>query len=219
MIFFIAVCFWGFQQKYIFNFCPGFALQLVCRQVGLFCSKAAKKYFHCNLPAGRQVRQPPSNCTLMLHLYRLLKKSIFTTINYKIIPTFALQKRIDMDAVSFVHEQLTAIPTLPKFKAGDNITVNYKIVEGVKERIQSFKGDVIKRQGVGSTATFTVRKISDGVGVERLFPAFSPNIESIVLNKVGRVRRAKLHFLRERSGKSARIKEKRMAVGLKKGKA
>ena len=124
-----------------------------------------------------------------------------------------------MDAVAFVHEQLTVIPNLPKFKAGDNITVNYKIVEGAKERIQSFKGDVIKRQGDGSTATFTVRKISDGVGVERLFPVFSPNIESIVLNKVGRVRRAKLYFLRERSGKSARIKEKRMAVGLKKGKA
>ncbi len=121
-----------------------------------------------------------------------------------------------MDAVSFVHQQLTSVPTLPTFKAGDNITVNYKIVEGVKERIQSFKGDVIKRQGTGSTGTFTVRKISDGVGVERLFPIYSPNIESIVLNKVGRVRRAKLYFLRERSGKSARIKEKRMAVALKK---
>ncbi|MEP6712560.1 MAG: 50S ribosomal protein L19 [Ferruginibacter sp.] len=120
-----------------------------------------------------------------------------------------------MNAVEFVHEQLTTIPTLPKFKAGDNITVNYKIVEGTKERIQSFKGDVIKRQGTGATASFTVRKISDGVGVERLFPVFSPNIESIVLNKVGRVRRAKLYFLRERSGKSARIKEKRMAVGIK----
>ena len=122
-----------------------------------------------------------------------------------------------MDAISFVHEQLTAkSSTLPNFKAGDNITVNYKIIEGIKERIQSFKGDVIKRQGEGATATFTVRKISDGIGVERLFPIYSPNIESIVLNKVGRVRRAKLYFLRERSGKSARIKEKRMAVGAKK---
>jgi len=120
-----------------------------------------------------------------------------------------------MNAITFVHEQLTTIPTLPTFKAGDNVTVNYKIVEGNKERIQSFKGDVIKRQGNGSTATFTVRKISDGVGVERLFPVFSPNIESIVLNKVGRVRRAKLFFLRERSGKSARIKEKRQAVSTK----
>ncbi len=115
-----------------------------------------------------------------------------------------------MDAVAFVHEQLTAKKELPKFKAGDNITVNYKIQEGTKERIQSFKGDVIKRQGEGGTATFTVRKISDGIGVERLFPLFSPNIDSIQLHKVGRVRRTKLYFLRERSGKSARIKEKRM---------
>ena len=120
-----------------------------------------------------------------------------------------------MNAVAFVHEQLTTKPTLPKFKAGDNITVNYKIVEGTKERIQSFKGDVIKRQGVGATASFTVRKMSDGVGVERLFPIFSPNIESIVLNKVGKVSRAKLYYLRDRSGKSARIREKRMAVAKK----
>src|SRR5271170_4992994 len=101
-------------------------------------------------------------------------------------------------AVAFVHEQLTGKREFPKFKAGDNITVNYKIVEGNKERIQSFKGDVIKRQGVGGTATFTVRKISDGVGVERLFPICSPNIDSILLNKVGKVRRAKLFFQRER---------------------
>ena len=115
-----------------------------------------------------------------------------------------------MDAIAFVHEQLTVKKELPKFKAGDNITVNYKIQEGNKERIQSFKGDVIKRQGEAGTATFTVRKISDGIGVERLFPLFSPNIDSIQLHKVGKVRRAKLYFLRERSGKSARIKEKRM---------
>ena len=117
-----------------------------------------------------------------------------------------------MNAVQFVHEQLTGQKEFPKFKAGDNITVNYKVVEGNKTRIQGFKGDVIKRQGNGHTATFTVRKISDGVGVERTFPLFSPNIESIELNKAGRVRRAKLYFLRNRSGKSARIKEKRMAL-------
>lgn len=119
-----------------------------------------------------------------------------------------------MNAVLFVHEQLgtKAKSSLPNFKAGDNVTVNYKIVEGNKERIQSFKGDVIKRQGTGATASFTVRKMSDGIGVERLFPIFSPNIESIVLNKVGKVNRSKLFFLRERSGKSARIREKRMAV-------
>ena len=114
-----------------------------------------------------------------------------------------------MEAVAFVHQQLTSNKEYPKFKAGDNITVNYKIIEGAKERIQSFKGDVLKCQGQGFTKTFTVRKISDGVGVERLFPLYSPNIDSIVLNKSGRVRRAKLFYLRERSGKSARIKEKK----------
>jgi len=117
-----------------------------------------------------------------------------------------------MNAIAFVHEQLTGKKDLPKFKPGDNITVNYKIIEGNKERIQSFKGDVIKKQGSGHTASFTVRKISDGIGVERVFPFFSPNIESIVLNKTGNVRRAKLFYQRKRSGKSARIREKRMAT-------
>jgi large subunit ribosomal protein L19 len=115
-------------------------------------------------------------------------------------------------AIAFVHEQLSPKKEFPAFKSGDNITVNYKIIEGNKERIQSFKGDVLKKQGTGATATFTVRKISDGVGVERSFPFFSPNIESIVLNKSGRVRRAKLYYQRERSGKSARIQEKKRAV-------
>lgn len=115
-------------------------------------------------------------------------------------------------AVQFVHEQLTGRKEFPKFKAGDNVTVNYKIVEGGKERIQSFRGDVIKRQGTAQTATFTVRKISDSIGVERTFPIYSPNIESIEVNKSGRVRRAKLFFQRSRSGKSARIQEKRRAV-------
>lgn len=114
-----------------------------------------------------------------------------------------------MDAIAFVHEQLSGKKEFPKFKAGDNVTVNYKIIEGTKERIQSFKGDVIKRQGRGFTQTFTVRKISDGIGVERLFPLYSPNIDSIVVNKVGRVRRAKLYYQRSRFGKSARIREKK----------
>jgi len=72
-------------------------------------------------------------------------------------------------AIAFVHEQLTPVNNFPKFKAGDNVTVNYKIIEGNKERIQSFKGDVIKRQGTAGTATFTVRKMSDGVGVKEPF--------------------------------------------------
>ncbi len=117
-----------------------------------------------------------------------------------------------MNAIKFVHEQLTGKKDFPKFKPGDNITVNYKIIEGNKERIQSFKGDVIKRQGTGHTASFTVRKISDGVGVERVFPYYSPNIDSIVLNKTGSVRQAKLFYQRKRSGKSARIREKRMVI-------
>ncbi len=115
-------------------------------------------------------------------------------------------------AIAFVHEQLSPKKEFPAFKAGDNITVNYKIIEGNKERIQSFKGDVLKKQGTGATATFTVRKISDGVGVERSFPFHSPNVESIIVNKAGRVRRAKLYYQRERSGKSARIQEKKRAI-------
>lgn len=113
------------------------------------------------------------------------------------------------NAVIFIHEQMSQTREIPEFKAGDNITVDYKIVEGAKSRIQSFKGDVIKRQGTGFTQTFTVRKISDGVGVERVFPLFSPHIDSIKVNKRGRVRRAKLFYQRERFGKSARIKEKK----------
>ena len=95
-------------------------------------------------------------------------------------------------------------------KAGDSVTVNYKIQEGNKERIQPFKGVVIKRQGRGATQSFTVRKMSDNVGVERTFPVYSPNIDGIEVNKVGRVRRSKLFYLRDRQGKAARIKEKRM---------
>jgi len=117
-----------------------------------------------------------------------------------------------MNAIAYVHEQLNSKKEFPEFKPGDNITVNYKIIEGNKERIQSFKGDVIKKQGSGFTATFTVRKISDGVGVERVFPFSSPNVDSIILNKTGNVRRAKLFYQRKRSGKSARIREKRMAT-------
>lgn len=114
-------------------------------------------------------------------------------------------------AIKYVQDQLATVKEFPNFKAGDNVTVNYKIVEGGKERVQSFRGDVLKIQGQGATSTFTVRKISNSIGVERTFPFSSPNIDSIEVNKSGKVRRAKLYFLRERSGKSARIKEKRFA--------
>jgi len=99
----------------------------------------------------------------------------------------------------------------PSFGPGDNITVSYKITEGNKERIQEFRGDVIQVRGDGSSKMFTVRKISNGVGVERVFPLFSPYVDGITVNKVGRVRRAKLFYQRKRSGKASRIAEKRQA--------
>ena len=110
--------------------------------------------------------------------------------------------------LDYVNQQLTAVSTHPKFKAGDTVTVNYKIKEGEKERVQQYTGVVIMRKNHASTATFTVRKISNAVGVERIFPLNSPFIESIDVNKIGIVRRAKLYYLRERTGKSARIREK-----------
>ena len=98
---------------------------------------------------------------------------------------------------------------LPDFKAGDTITVHYKIREGNKERIQPFQGVVIQRKGNGGTETFTVRKISDGVGVERIFPLHSPNIDKIQVNKRGRVRRARIFYLRALKGKKSRIAEEK----------
>lgn len=100
----------------------------------------------------------------------------------------------------------------PDFKAGDTITVFYKIIEGNKEREQQFQGVVLQRKGHGATQTFTVRKISHGVGVERIFPLFSPKISKIEVNKRGKVRRARIFYLRKYSGKAARIEEKRAAV-------
>ncbi len=97
----------------------------------------------------------------------------------------------------------------PQFKAGDTVTVTYRIKEENKERLQKFRGVVIQRKGAGSTQTFTVRKISNGVGVERIFPLNSPFISEIELNKVGKVRRARIFYLRGLTGKKARIKEKK----------
>ena len=99
---------------------------------------------------------------------------------------------------------------IPAFNAGDTVSVHYRIREGNKERIQPFQGVVLQRKGTGATETFTVRKVSDGIGVERIFPVHSPNIEKIVVNKSGRVRRARIFYLRELKGKKSRIKEKRV---------
>ena len=104
---------------------------------------------------------------------------------------------------------LTPANDIPDFKAGSTITVHYKIKEGNKERIQTFQGVVIQRRGSGATETFTIRKISGNIGVERVIPVQSPFIEKIEINKVGAVRRARIYYFRERRGKSARIKEKR----------
>lgn len=106
-------------------------------------------------------------------------------------------------------DTLTEVKEYPEFKAGDTITVSYKIKEGNKERIQSFRGVVLQRRGSGVTETFTVRKISSGIGVERIFPLNSPFIESITVDKRGVVRRARIFYLRGLQGKKARIKEKR----------
>ena len=113
-----------------------------------------------------------------------------------------------MDAVKLVEEKLINANSFVKFSPGDNISVSYKIVEGAKERIQVFKGDVIKVRGAGATKMFTVRKMSGNYGVERIFPYNSPNIVDIKLNKRGKVRRAKLYYLRQLVGKKAKIKEK-----------
>lgn len=114
--------------------------------------------------------------------------------------------------IRLVNEQLWTKPEaeVPAFKAGDTITVTYRIIEGNKERLQSFRGVVIQIKGTGKTKMFTIRKISNGVGVERIFPLYSPHIDKIEVNKVGVVRRARIYYLRELTGKKARIKEKRM---------
>lgn len=114
-----------------------------------------------------------------------------------------------MNITEIIAKELNVTKELPSFKAGDTITVYYTIKEGDKQRTQLFKGDVIQRKGTGGTETFTIRKISHSVGVERIFPINSPLIEKIVVNKQGRVRRARIYYLRELTGKKARIKEVR----------
>ena len=97
---------------------------------------------------------------------------------------------------------------MPQFKAGDTVKVHFKVIEGTRQRIQIFQGTVLKRQGCGARETFTVRKQSFGVGVERTFPVHSPKVEKIEVTMVGDVRRAKLYYLRGKVGKRARIREK-----------
>ena len=98
---------------------------------------------------------------------------------------------------------------LPEFKVGDTVKVHYKIKEGAKERIQIFQGIVIQKRGEGLSKTFTVRKVSNGIGVERIFPTHSPLIDKLEIVRYGQVRRAKLFYLRTAKGKASRIKERR----------
>jgi large subunit ribosomal protein L19 len=113
----------------------------------------------------------------------------------------------ELEAIQFVHEQLLTKPQFPDFKTGDTITVTYKITEGDKTREQDYRGDVIQIKGHGLTKSFTVRKMSHGVGVERIFSFSNPNIARIAVLKRGKVRRARLYYLRGLVGKKARIKE------------
>ena len=117
-----------------------------------------------------------------------------------------------MDLIKVAEEAFATGKQFPDFKAGDTVTVAYKIVEGSKERIQLYRGVVIKIVGHGNKRRFTVRQMSGTVGVERIFPIESPAIESIEINKIGKVRRAKRYYLRKLTGKAARIKEKRRPV-------
>ena len=112
-----------------------------------------------------------------------------------------MEELIKLVQAEFVREEL------PEFKAGDTLNVHVKIIEGEKERIQQFKGTCLQRRGSGSTETFTVRKISGGIGVERIFPLHSPTVEKIDVLRYGKVRRARLFYLRDKIGKKARIKE------------
>ena len=118
-----------------------------------------------------------------------------------------------MDLIKVAEEAFATGKKFPECKAGDTSTVAYKIVEGSKERIQLYRGVVIKITGHGEKKRFTVRKMSGTVGVERIFPIESPNIDSIEVNKHGKVRRAKLYYFRALTGKKARIKEKRVVTG------
>ena len=113
-----------------------------------------------------------------------------------------------MDLVKIAEEAFACGKEHPEFRSGDTVTVSYRIKEGNKERIQQFRGDVIRISGHGNKKRFTVRKMSGNVGVERIFPIESPFIEEIVVNRRGKVRRAKLYYLRALTGKKARIKEK-----------
>ena len=114
-----------------------------------------------------------------------------------------------MDILKQIENELVEVKSFPYFKSGYTITVSYKIKEGAKERIQQYQGVVLQRRGSGATETFTVRKMSGNIGVERIFPISSPFLDAVTIVKRGAVRRARIFYFRERTGKSARIREKK----------
>ena len=114
-----------------------------------------------------------------------------------------------MDKLKELANEINEIKQWPNFSAGDTLTVTYKIKEGEKERLQSFQGTVIQKKGSGVTETFTIRKMSGSIGVERIFPINSPSLQKIEVNKKGKVRRARIFYFRNLTGKKAKIKEKR----------
>jgi large subunit ribosomal protein L19 len=130
-----------------------------------------------------------------------MKKSIFA-VRF-------LEKNSNMDAIKFVEQEFTQGKTFPAFAAGDTINVHYKIREGAKERIQQYQGVVIQRRNAGLSETVTVRKISNGVGVERIFPVNLPALQKVEVNQRGKVRRARIYYFRDLTGKKAKIKERR----------
>ena len=110
--------------------------------------------------------------------------------------------------VAKIHNEAAQRTDLPDFRAGDTISVDFKVIEGSKERVQTFTGVVIQRRGAGVSATFTVRKMSSNVAVERIFPLHSPRIAGIKVSRLGKVRRARIFYMRDLTGKASRIKER-----------
>ena len=156
----------------------------------------------------------PSNGIIIVNKTFYLCTRIFKILFVSLRPIFENQicdyKILRaMNLMNVVDKELAVTNEFPKFMAGDTVTVHYKIREGNKERIQQFRGVVIQRSGSKHTETFTVRKMSGNIGVERIFPIASPFIEKIELNKHGKVRRARIFYLRNLTGKKARIKEKK----------
>jgi large subunit ribosomal protein L19 len=143
-----------------------------------------------------------------MNLFAVIEIAVYLHPFFKELPP--KDKKMSKNELIKLVEDTVEVKKFPKFTAGDTISVTYKIKEGNKERLQKFQGVVLQRVGSGPTATFTVRKISNNIGVERIFPISSPSIEEIVINKVGVVRRARLFYFRELRGKKARIKEKRV---------